>query len=169
MNLDQISPEGDLPPNHPLVLEALKGIISGPISELRTKVDSLITNPSSTLRKGEINYNNILPNGIHGMNSPLNLDSTSQVTNNFLNQIAPVHYQGHVPQQPVIHNIVEQPVVQNFTQHQVSTKVQIPQNDSNQLELPLFKQPEVSDLHKKLFDIESKLDIILKHVKNNKN
>jgi hypothetical protein len=170
MNLDQISPEGDLPPNHPLVLEALKGIISGPISELRTKVDSLITNPSSTLRKGEINYNNILPNGIHGMNSPSNLDSTSQVTNNFLNQIAPVHYQGHVPQQPVIHNIVEQPVVQNFTQqHKVSTKVQIPQNDSNQLELPLFKQPEVSDLHKKLFDIESKLDIILKHVKNNKN
>ena len=170
MNLDQISPEGDLPPNHPLVLEALKGIISGPISELRTKVDSLITNPSSTLRKGEINYNNILPNGINGMHSPSNLDSTSQVTNNFLNQIAPVHYQGHVPQQPVIHNIVDQPVVQNFTQQQqVSTKVQILKIDSDQLELPLFKQPEVSDLHKKLFDIESKLDIILKHVKNNKN
>ena len=170
MNLDQISPEGDLPPNHPLVLEALKGIISGPISELRTKVDSLITNPSSTLRRGEINYNNILPNGIHGMNSSSNLDSTSQVTNNFLNQIAPVHYQGHVPQQPVIHNIVDQPVVQNFTQQQqVSTKVQILKIDSDQLELPLFKQPEVSDLHKKLFDIESKLDIILKHVKNNKN
>jgi hypothetical protein len=165
MNFDQISPEGDLPPNHPLVLEALKGIISGPISELRTKVDSLITNPSSTLRKGEIDYNNILPNCINGMHSPLNLDSTSQVTNNFLNQIAPVHYQGYVPQQPVI----QQPLVQNFTQHQVSTKVQIPQNDSNQLELPLFKQPEVSDIHKKLFDIESKLDIILKHVKNNKN
>jgi hypothetical protein len=170
MNFDQISPEGDLPPNHPLVLEALKGIISGPISELRTKVDSLITNPSSTLRKGEINYNSILPNGIHGMHSPSNLDSTSQVTNNFLNQIAPVHYQGHVPQQPVIHNIVDQPVVQNFTQQpQLSTKVQILKIDSDQLELPLFKQPEVSDLHKKLFDIESKLDIILKHVKNNKN
>ena len=86
MNLDQISPEGDLPPNHPLVLEALKGIISGPISELRTKVDSLITNPSSTLRKGEINYNNILPNGINGMHSPSNLESTAQVKNNFLNQ-----------------------------------------------------------------------------------
>lgn len=174
MNFDQISPEGDLPPNHPLVLEALKGIISGPISELRTKVDSLITNPSSTLRKGEIDYNNILPNGKNGMHSPLNLDSTSQVTNNFLNQIAPVHYQGHVPQQPVVHNVgqqpvIQQPLVQNFTQQQVSTKVQIPQNDSDQLELPLFKQPEVSDLHKKLFDIESKLDIILKHVKNNKN
>jgi hypothetical protein len=104
------------------------------------------------------------------MNSSSNLDSTSQVTNNFLNQIAPVHYQGHVPQQPVIHNIVDQPVVQNFTQQQqVSTKVQILKIDSDQLELPLFKQPEVSDLHKKLFDIESKLDIILKHVKNNKN
>jgi hypothetical protein len=169
MNFDQISPEGDLPPNHPLVLEALRGIISGPISELRTNVDSLITNPSSTLRKGEINYNNILPNGIHGMHPSSNLDSTSQVTNNFLNQIAPVQYQGHVPQQPVVHNVVQQPVVQNFTQHQVSTKVQMPQNNSDQLELPLFKQPEVSDLHKKLFDIESKLDIILKHVKNNKN
>lgn len=160
MNYDQISPEGDLPANHPLVLEALKGIISGPISELRTNVDSMIISPSSTLRKGEINYNNILPDGIHGMNASLNLDVTSQVTNNFLNQIAPVQYQGHVPQQPVIHNVLQQPV---------STRVQMPQNDSNQLELPLFKQAEVSDIHKKLFDIESKMDIILKYVKNNKN
>lgn len=168
MNFDQISPEGDLPPNHPLVLEALKGIISGPISELRTKVDSLITNPSNTLKKGEINYNAILPNNT---NAHPNLDATSQLTNNFLNQIAPVHYQGHVPQQPVVHNVVQQqPVVPSFTQQpQVLNKVQIPQNDSDQLELPLFKQPEVSDIHKKLFDIESKLDIILKHVKNNKN
>lgn len=168
MDFTQISPEGDLPPNHPLVLEALKGIIAGPISELRTKVDSLITNPSNTLRKGEINYQNILPQIAQNGNPQPVLDNTSQITNNILNQIAPVHYQGHVPQQPVVHNT--QPVV-----HNIQPSGQIPQvqtqapKDPNQMELPLFKPSEVSDIHSKLFDIERKLDIILKHVKNSKN
>jgi hypothetical protein len=161
MDFSQISPEGDLPPNHPLVLEALKGIIAGPISELRTKVDSLITNPSNTLRKGEINYQNILPQIAQNGNPQPVLDNTSQITSNILNQIAPVHYQGHVPQQPVVHNI--QPSVQI-----PQVQAQAPK-DPNQMELSLFKPSEVSDLHSKLFDIERKLDIILKHVKNSKN
>ena len=161
MDFAQISPEGDLPPNHPLVLEALKGIIAGPISELRTKVDSLITNPSNTLRKGEINYQNILPQIVQNGNPQPVLDNTSQITSNFLNQIAPVHYQGHVPQQPVVHNI--QPSVQI-----PQVQAQAPK-DPNQMELALFKPTEVSDIHSKLFDIERKLDIILKHVKSSKN
>lgn len=164
MDFTQISPEGDLPPNHPLVLEALKGIIAGPISELRTKVDSLITNPSNTLRKGEINYNNILPQAVQNGNPQPVLDNTSQITSNILNQIAPVHYQGQVPQQPVVHNI--HPFVQI---PQVQNQVPIVQKDPNQMELPLFKPSEISDIHSKLFDIERKLDIILNHVKKSKN
>jgi hypothetical protein len=155
MEQHELSPYGDLPPNHPMVLEALKGIIAGPISELRTKVDGLITNPSNTLKKGEIDYNNILPLN----NQPRKVvDETAQITNQLLDNIAPVHYQGHIP--------VNQPVF-------VNQPIQVPNNvqeyDPNQMELPLFKQTTVDDIQNKLFDIERKIDSILKHVKNPKN
>jgi hypothetical protein len=159
MNLDGLSPEGDLPPNHPLVLEALKGIISGPISELRTKVDNLITNPSNSLAKGGIDYHNILPN--ISQNNNRIVDHTSNIANNILNDIAPVQYVAISNQSaPVVQNVVNQSVVKTIT---------VQDSDPNQMELPLFKQPEVKDIHKKLFDIESKLDTIIKYVKNNKN
>jgi hypothetical protein len=162
MDLEGLNPVGDLPPNHPLVLEALKGIISGPISELRTTVDNLITNPSNSLNKGGIDYQNILPNinqNHNAINRPI--DRTSHIANNILNQIAPVQYlntqqQSHVPLQ----NSVSQPVIKTSS---------VQESDPNQMELALFKQPEVKDIHKKLFDIESKLDTIIKYVKNNKN
>jgi hypothetical protein len=162
MNLDGLTPEGDLPPNHPLVLEALKGIISGPISELRTKVDNLITNPSNSLNKGGIDYQNILPN-IHQNNNTMNrpIDRTAHIANNILNEIAPVQYVNTQQQQPVqVQQVINQPVVK---------AAPVQESDPNQMELPLFKQPEVKDIHKKLFDIESKLDTIIKYVKNNKN
>ena len=152
MDFSQISPEGDLPPNHPLVLEALKGIIAGPISELRTKVDANIVDG---LKKGHIDYERILPTQKQAA-PQTGFDQTSMIANNILNQVAPVQYV-----QPVI---PLQPSPVQVIQHQNT----IP-SDPNQMELPLFKQTEVSDLHKKLFDIERKLDIILKHVKNSKN
>jgi hypothetical protein len=153
MDYTGISPEGDLPPNHPLVLEALKGIIAGPISELRTKVDANIVDG---LRKGHIDYERILPNQKQQTLHQNGFDETSLITNNILNQMAPVQYvQPVLPQQP-------SPV-------QIIQSQNVPMSDPNQMELPLFKQTEVSDLHKKLFDIERKLDIILKHVKNSKN
>jgi len=153
MDLSQISPEGDLPPNHPLVLEALKGIIAGPISELRTKVDANIVDG---LKKGHIDYERILPTQKQAAVPHAGFDQTSMIANNILNQMAPVQYV-----QPVL---PLQPSPVQVVQHQTQTP-----SDPNQMELPLFKQSEVSDLHKKLFDIESKLDIILKHVKNSKN
>lgn len=153
MEQPELSPYGDLPPNHPMVLEALKGIIAGPISELRTKVDGLITNPSNTLKKGEIDYNNILPIN----NRPAKVvDQTTQITNQLLDNIAPVHYQCHVPvNQPVF---VNQPVPNS-----------VPEHDPNQMELSLFKQATIDDIQNKLFDIERKIDSILKYVKNPKN
>lgn len=155
MEQSELSPYGDLPPNHPMVLEALKGIIAGPISELRTKVDGLITNPSNTLKKGEIDYNNILP--INNQQRKV-VDQTTQIANQILDNIAPVHYQGHVP--------VNQPVF-------VNQPIQVPNNvqeyDPNQMELPLFKQTTIDDIQNKLFDIERKIDSILKYVKNPKN
>lgn len=153
MEQPELSPYGDLPPNHPMVLEALKGIIAGPISELRTKVDGLITNPSNTLKKGEIDYNNILPLN----NQPRKVvDQTTQITNQILDNIAPVHYQGHIPvNQPVF---VNQPIANNVQEY-----------DPNQMELPLFKQTTIDDIQNKLFDIERKIDSILKYVKNPKN
>jgi len=153
MDFSQISPEGDLPPNHPLVLEALKGIIAGPISELRTKVDANIVDG---LKKGHIDYDKILPTQAQSFPSNQNgFDQTSLIANNILNQMAPVQYV-----QPV-------QVLQNHP-------VQVKNTNSNpvdpdQMELPLFRQPDVSDLHKKLYDIERKMDIILKYVKNSKN
>jgi hypothetical protein len=159
MGIDQISPFGDLPPDHPLVLDALKGIISGPISELRTKVDALITNPTSTLNKGQINYNNILPQKGSNINQPVLSDPSAQMANNILNQIAPTQYQNPTP---IIHqnsfNLEYSPLIDHNSDY-----------NNDQMELPLFKQSEISDLHKKLFDIEKKLDIILRYVKNDKN
>jgi hypothetical protein len=146
---------GDLPPDHPLVLEALKGIISGPISELRTKVDNLITNPSAGLQKGSIDYNKILPT--HNAPTSPQLDKNIQISNDIINQISPTQYMT-----PNVLTSQQVPVV-NYAQ--VNTN---DQND-DQLELPLFKKTEVSDLYKKLFDIEAKLDIIIKHVKNSSN
>lgn len=146
---------GDLPPDHPLVLEALKGIISGPISELRTKVDNLITNPSAGLQKGSIDYNNILPNkNVQRPNQP---DINLQIANDIIGQITPTQY---LPPQAQVPNVQQQ------VQHVQNNTVE---HDPNQLELPLFKATEVSDIYKKLFDIESKLDIIIKHVKNSSN
>lgn len=157
MEQPELSPYGDLPPNHPMVLEALKGIIAGPISELRTKVDGLITNPSNTLKKGEIDYNNILPIN----NQPKKVvDQNAEITNQLLNNIAPVHYQGHIP--------VNQPIVVNQPSF-VPNEEPFQAYDPNQMELPLFKQTTVDDIQNKLFDIERKLDSILKYVKNPKN
>ena len=161
MNFNSTSPDGgDLPPNHPLVLEALKGIIAGPISELRTKVDNLITNPSNTLQKGSIDYENLLPktmqNGVPATNRQASFDHTSQITNDILNQISPTLY--------------AQPQPQNIPAQQVAIpQAATPISDPNQPELPLFKPTEISDVYKKLFDIELKLDIIIKHVKGNQN
>jgi hypothetical protein len=153
MDFNQISPEGDLPPNHPLVLEALKGIIAGPISELRTKVDANIVDG---LKKGHIDYERILPNQQQSFTPQVGFDHTAMMANNILNNMAPVQYvQPVIPAQPSPVQVIQS---QNAIQ-----------SDPNQMELPLFKQTEVSDLHKKLFDIERKLDIILKHVKNSKN
>lgn len=153
MEQPELSPYGDLPPNHPMVLEALKGIIAGPISELRTKVDGLISNPSNSLKKGEIDYNNILP--INSQPRKV-VDQTTQITNQILDNIAPVHYQGHIPvNQPVF---VNQPIANNVQEY-----------DPNQMELPLFKQTTIEDIQNKLFDIERKIDSILKYVKNSKN
>jgi hypothetical protein len=156
MNPYQLTPEGDLPPNHPLVLEALKGIISGPIAELRSTVDNNITNPSyqTGLKKGHIDYNNILPN--QNQNRINGLDDYSRsvdISNQILNGVAPVQYQQPVK---IIHNA--SPEVKFDDSH-----------DPNQMELPLFKPMEVSDLHNKLFAIEKKLDAVLNYVKNNKN
>jgi hypothetical protein len=153
MDFNQISPEGDLPPNHPLVLEALKGIIAGPISELRTKVDANIVDG---LKKGHIDYERILPTQQQSFTPQVGFDHTAMMANNILNNMAPVQYvQPVIPAQPSPVQVIQS---QNAIQ-----------SDPNQMELPLFKQTEVSDLHKKLFDIERKLDIILKHVKNSKN
>lgn len=156
MNLDGLSPEGDLPPNHPLVLEALKGIISGPISELRTKVDNLITNPATSLGKGFIDYNNILPNSNFVRR---NDDYSSNITNNLLNELAPLQYvtqPSTIPSNNIVAQITNGPVA-------------VRESDPNQMELPLFKQADIGDIHSKLFDLERKLDIIIKHVKNIKN
>lgn len=157
MEQPELSPYGDLPPNHPMVLEALKGIIAGPISELRTKVDGLISNPSNSLKKGEIDYNNILP--INNQQRKA-VDQTSQIANQLLDNIAPVHYQGHIP--------INQPVVVNQTFISSESR-SVPEYDPNQMELPLFKQTTIDDIQKKLFDIDTKLDSILKYVKNNQN
>lgn len=154
MNFDSLNAEGDLPPNHPLVLQALKGIISGPISELRTKVDNLITSPSNALKRSEIDYQNILP--MANTPPPQNVDRNLQIANSILNQVS-------VPQQP---QIFSQPIPQNVSQP-------IPQTftgqDPNQPELPLFKPTEVSDIYKKLFDIEGKIDTLMRYVKGSKN
>lgn len=152
----ELSPYGDLPPNHPMVLEALKGIISGPISELRTKVDGLISNPSNSLKRGEIDYNNILPNG-NQINR--NFDQTTQMTNQILDQIAPIHYGTHIPVNQ--HIPINQPVA--------VVQQEEYQYDPNQMELPLFKQATISDIQNKLFDMERKLDNILSYVKNSHN
>ena len=156
MNFDGLNAEGDLPPNHPLVLEALKGIISGPISEFRSTVDNLITNPSNALKKSAIDYQNILP---HANNQqPQNFDRNLQIANSILNQ-ATVS-----PQQPVLQQMPSEPMLQTFTGQNPLTE-----QDPNQLELPLFKPTEVSDIHKKLFDIEGKVDTLIRYVKNSQN
>ena len=157
MNLDGLTPEGDLPANHPLVLEALKGIISGPISELRTRVDNLITNPATSLGKGFIDYNNLLPNSNF---IKRNDDYSSNITNNLLNEIAPVQYMG--AQSPLI-------PLNNAVAQTMNTPVAVKGSDPNQMELPLFKQADIDDIHGKLFDLERKLDILIKHVKSIKN
>jgi hypothetical protein len=158
---DTFQPGGDLPANHPLVLEALKGIISGPISELRTKVDNLIVNSSTSLSKGIVNYDNILPNNNSG-NQSVAVDYNTNIINSIMEDSSTINYVGSVNQHKP---------VQNFSTQENIRPVQINniQVDKNQLELPLFKQAEVSDIHKKLFDLEKKLDIIIKHVKNVKN
>lgn len=154
MNFDGLNAEGDLPPNHPLVLEALKGIISGPISQFRTTVDNLIVNPSNSLKRSEIDYQNILP--VANAPQPQNFDYNLQMANSILNQAT-------VPQQIIQPQVVSQPILQTFTgQNPIS------EQDPNQLELPLFKSTEISDIYKKLFDIEGKLDTLIKYVKSSK-
>lgn len=157
MNPDGLNPEGDLPPNHPLVLEALKGIISGPISELRTKVDNLITSPSNTLKKGEIDYTKILP--INGAPVQPTTDYTSQMANNILNKLATGQTSTIQTQQETQQT---RPVETFVEIHRTSI-------DPNQMELPLFKPTEISDIYKKLFDIEGKLDTLIRNVKSSQN
>jgi hypothetical protein len=154
MNFDGLNAEGDLPPNHPLVLEALKGIISGPISQFRTTVDNLIVNPSNSLKRSEIDYQNILP--VANTPPPQNVDRNLQIANSILNQAT-------VPQQNIQPQVVSQPILQTFTGQNP-----FPEQDPNQLELPLFKSTEISDIYKKLFDIEGKLDTLIRHVKGSK-
>jgi hypothetical protein len=159
MNFDSIVPEGDLPPNHPLVLEALKGIISGPISELRQKVDKNITveTAQAGLRSGKIDYDNILPQ----INSNINLNNVpireyAQAANNVLETLATSQKQ----------NITHQ---DNFkpVNNKVCNNVDIPEDDPNQMQLPLFKPTDISDIFSKMFDLERKLDTIIKYVKTN--
>jgi hypothetical protein len=154
MNFDGLNAEGDLPPNHPLVLEALKGIISGPISQFRTTVDNLIVNPSNSLKRSEIDYQNILP--VANAPQPQNFDYNLQMANSILNQAT-------VSQQSIQPQVVSQPILQTFTGQNPN-----PEQDPNQLELPLFKSTEISDIYKKLFDIEGKLDTLIKYVKSSK-
>lgn len=154
MNFDGLTAEGDLPPNHPLVLEALKGIISGPISEFKTTVDNLITNPSNALKRTEMDYQNILP--VANKKTPPSVDLNLQISNDIINQFQ------HNHQAPVI-PIQQVPITQQPTPEQTVV------NDPNQMELPLFKPTEISDLYKKLFDIEEKLDRLIKYVKRAEN
>lgn len=151
MNFDGLNSEGDLPANHPLVLEALKGIISGPISEFRSTVDNLITNPSNALKRSGIDYNNLLPsgNGAQAQSTDRNL----QVANDILNQAAIIQTR-----------TTPQPLLQTFTEQSP-----LIESDPNQLELPLFKPTEISDLYKKMFDIEGKIDTLIGYVKNSQN
>lgn len=159
---DTFQPGGDLPANHPLVLEALKGIISGPISELRTKVDNLIVNSSTSLSKGIVNYDNILPNYNNNNHRSADVDYNTNIINSIMSDTSTINYVGNVQQEKPVQNFVVQESVK-------PTQINRTEVDKNQLELPLFKQAEVSDIHKKLFDLEKKLDIIIKHVKNIKN
>jgi hypothetical protein len=156
MNFDGLNAEGDLPPNHPLVLEALKGIISGPISEFRTTVDNLITNPSNALSRTQIDYQNILP--VANAHQPQNVDRNLEIANSILNQVSSATQPQVVPQPTV-----NQPIIQTFTGENPFS-----QNDPNQPELPLFKPTEISDIYKKLFDIEAKLDTLIRYVKSSK-
>jgi hypothetical protein len=161
MDFDSIVPEGDLPPNHPLVLEALKGIISGPISELRQKVDKNITveTAQAGLRSGKIDYDNILPqinNNIGMSNIPIR--EYTQAANNVLETLA--SSQKH----NIIQNVIEP--INDVKTYNCSDKIE---EDPNQMQLPLFKQTDISDLYSKMFDLERKLDTIIKYVKTNKN
>ena len=145
------------------MLEALKGIIGGPIAELRASVDKNIVEQTSNtgLRIGKIDYNNILPNSNNTQHNIENFNNTSAIANNLLNQLTtPVQYNDQMPLMPLKNEPITSHVIQetNYITH-----------DPNQMELGLFKQPEIKDIHKKLFDLETKLDAILKHVKNNKN
>lgn len=161
MNYDAIVPEGDLPPSHPLVLEALKGIISGPISELRNTVDKNISQETTQagLRVGKIDYNNILPNinntgGVEASNNNFPIREYSQAANNVLETLASSAKIDHVHKK---------------TEDNIHICNQIVEEDPDQMQLPLFKQTEMSDLFSKMFDLERKLDVIIKYVKPNKN
>jgi len=158
MNFDSIVPEGDLPPNHPLVLEALKGIISGPISELRQKVDKNITEETSQagLRSGKIDYENILPN--FNSNNNINIIPNREYNNTANNVLETL-----VSSQK--HNVLQNNNVE-IRNHSSPEKEY---DDPDQMQLPLFKPTEMSDLYSKMFDLERKLDTIIKYVKPNKN
>jgi hypothetical protein len=125
-------------------------------------VDNLIVNSSTSLSKGMVNYDNILPNYNNSGNQSAAADYNTNIINSIMEDSSIVNYVGNVNQHKP---------VQSFSIQETIKPVQVNniQVDRNQLELPLFKQAEVSDIHKKLFDLEKKLDIIIKHVKNNKN
>jgi hypothetical protein len=123
---------------------------------LRATVDNNIVNPSiNGLMAGKINYENILPKNNPSPTTYVNggFNQTSDIANNILNSIAPIDYSNRNPQAPFVQKI--ESVANN--------------HDPNQMELPLFKQPEIKDIHKKLFDIEKKLDKIITYVKDFKN
>jgi hypothetical protein len=149
MNFDGLNSEGDLPPDHPLVLQALKGIISGPISEFRSTVDNLITNPSNALKKSHLDYQNLLPAANNP--PPQNVDHNLQMANNILTRV-------------IDHTVIKH----NEAAPQEPLAVLSTPQDPNQPELPLFKPTEISDIYKKLFDIEGKIDTLIRYVKGSK-
>jgi hypothetical protein len=59
---------------------------------------------------------------------------------------------------------IVQPIQPQLTQTFVEAYK--PDIDPNQMELPLFKPTEISDIYKKLFDIEGKLDTLIRNVKS---
>ena len=106
-------------------------------------------------RKQNINYNN-------NNHRSADVDYNTNIINSIMSDASTINYVGNVQQEKPVQNFVAQESIK-------PTQINRTEVDKNQLELPLFKQAEVSDIHKKLFDLEKKLDIIIKHVKNIKN
>jgi hypothetical protein len=161
MDIQDLIPSGDLPPDHPLVLEALKGMISGPISQLRTEVDGLITNPSTALQKGIINYEKILPKKEVFNNIAVDSSNLSYTGENILNKIIPNNPDNFRENTVKLNEKIILNESPNMFKHQ--------KEEQDQMELGLFKSADIDSVYKKLFDIENKIDTLFKYVKKNLN